>query len=288
MKSKPTFPSFVYLNGEIIQSESATISVFDRGFLFGDGVYEVMAKIGDHFFYQDAHINRLKRSLRELHIEYDVTQLTLQIPKLLEVSGLSGSDCLLYIQITRGVAPRQHAYPNESTPTVLMYAWPKALPEINAELARVVIREDFRWMRSDIKSTSLLGNIMANQFASEQGCYETLFTRNGLFTEASHCNVFFVRDETVYTHPANNFILDGITRIAVLELCKKLNIPIVLEGYPVSKLQRLDEAFLTGTSTQIMSISEIDGDTLNLKSPGPITQALQEAFKLLKDKQSQC
>lgn len=286
MQFSPPYPKFVFLNGEVIPSELAKISVFDRGFLFGDGVYEVMAKIGGHLFYENAHINRLKRSLRELNIEYDVNQLTLQIPKLLQISELFDQDCLLYIQITRGVAPRQHAYPKDATPTVLMYAWPKTLPQINSESAGVVIREDFRWSRSDIKSTSLLGNVMANQFASEQGCYETLFKRGNVITEASHCNVFFIRNGIVYTHPANNYILDGITRIAVLELCEKLEIPIVLEGFPVAELESLDEAFLTGTSTQIMSISEIDGKNLKLKSPGPITLTLQEAFRILKTQQT--
>ncbi len=280
---KPTsYPSKVYLNGQILEAENAKISVFDRGFIFGDGVYEVMAQIGGRFFYGDAHMERLKGSLEKIELNYDVDGLQEQIPALLEASGLSGKDCMLYIQVTRGVAPRQHAYPEGIEPTSMMYAWPKTLPDIVTQGVSIVTREDFRWSRCDIKMTSLLGNVMANQYAMEQDCYETLFVRDGIFTEASHCNVFFVKDGVVLTHPADAFILDGITRQVVLELCQKLGLEVGLQGVPFAQLHDIDEAFLTGTSTQITPIRKIDGTLLYDREAGPITRRLQEAFLELK------
>ena len=282
MQQKKASPTKVYLNGEILDAENAQISVFDRGFIFGDGIYEVMAQIGGRFFYGDAHLKRFKSCLKKIDISFDVDALQAEIQGLLEASGLTGKDCMLYIQVTRGVAPRQHSYPEGIQPTAMMYAWPKTLPDMVSEGVSVVTRNDFRWSRCDIKMTSLLGNVMANQYAMEQDCYETLFVREGILTEASHCNVFFVRDSVVYTHPADEFILDGITRQVVLELCQKLGIEVRLKGIPLSEIQEMDEAFLTGTSTQITPIREIDGTGLYEKDMGTVTRRLQEAFLELK------
>ena len=279
---KPDYPSKVYLNGDIRDAQDARISVFDRGFIFGDGIYEVMAQIGGRFFYGPAHMNRLRTCLKKIGIAMDVDQLEARIPDLLEASGLTDQDCMLYIQVSRGVAPRQHAYPSDIPPTAMMYAWKKTLPEINTTPAAVVTQQDYRWSRCDIKMTSLLGNVMANEYAVQQGCYETVFVREGIVTEASHCNIFFVKDGVVYTHPADVFILDGITRQVVLELCENLGIPVRLEGVPAGEIANMDEAFLTGTSTQVMAIREIDGHVMYRDQPGPVTQKLQQAFLELK------
>jgi len=166
---------------------------------------------------------------------------------------------------------------------MIMYAWPKRLPDINSEPVSVMTMGDFRWSRCDIKSTSLLGNVMANEFAMENDCYETLFIRDGIITEASHCNVFFVKEGIIYTHPRGPYILDGITRQVVLELCEKLKLEIREEGVRAEEVQNMDEAFLTGTSTQIMAINKVDGHELFHKEPGPITRKLQQAFLDLKN-----
>lgn len=279
---KPDYPSKVYLNGDILDAQDARISVFDRGFIFGDGIYEVMAQIGGRFFYGPAHMHRLRTCLKKIGIAMDVGRLEARIPDLLEASGLTDQDCMLYIQVSRGVAPRQHAYPSDIPPTAMMYAWKKTLPEINTTPAAVVTQQDYRWSRCDIKMTSLLGNVMANEYAVQQGCYETVFVREGIVTEASHCNIFFVKDGVVYTHPADVFILDGITRQVVLELCENLGIPVRLEGVPAGEITNMDEAFLTGTSTQVMAIREIDGHLMYRDQPGPVTRQLQEAFLELK------
>ena len=278
MPSVKTFPTKVFLNGEILDAENAKVSVFDRGFIFGDGIYEVMARIRGRFFYGDAHMDRLKGCLKKINIAFDADTLLTEIPTLLEASGLTDTDCMLYIQVTRGVAPRQHSFPAGTQPTVMMYAWPKTLPDIVVDGVATVTQKDFRWSRCDIKMTSLLGNVMANEYAMEHGCYETILVRNGVVTEASHCNVFFVREGVVYTHPADEFILDGITRQVVLKLCDCLGIEVRLEGIPESEIQHMDEAFLTGTSSQITPIRKIDDITLYEKNMGSVTQRLQQAF----------
>lgn len=277
------YPDKVYLNGSIVPYKEAKISVFDRGFIFGDGLYEVMVQINGKFFYEEAHLNRLQDGLKKTNIKFDVSTLPNEISKILEASALMTKDCMLYIQITRGVAPRQHSYPSDIEPTLMMYAAPKVLPEINDVNAKVISRDDFRWSRCDIKMTSLLGNVMLNEEAMLHECYETIMHRNGVFTEASHSNVFFVEDNIVYTHPADEYILNGITRIIVLELCKSLNIEIKESPISVDDLTTIDEAFLTGTSTQIASIQQIDSHILYTgNNKGPITRKLQEAFLKLK------
>lgn len=277
------YPKKVYLNGEIIEAASAKISVFDRGFIFGDGIYEVMVQIAGRFFYEDAHLSRLDECLRKINIKYDVVALRQVMPQLLEASELTNKDCLLYIQVTRGVAPRQHAFPKDVSPTVMMYALPKTLPDINNVDASVITQNDFRWSRCDIKMTSLLGNVMANEFAMQNDCYETVLVRDGMITEASHCNVFFVKEKVVYTHPANEFILDGITRKIVLKLCKDLEIQLLETGVSVDAIPTMDEAFLTGTTTQIAAIRQIDGHQFYLDNQGPVTKQLQEAYLSLKN-----
>ncbi|MDC6388492.1 aminotransferase class IV [Maribacter sp. PR1] len=277
------YPDKVYLNGEILPSEKAQVSVFDRGFIFGDGIYEAMAQINGVFFYEEAHLSRLAEGLAKIRIQYDVSQIPKEINYLLESSDLIGKDCFLYLQITRGVAPRQHAFPKDIQPTVFMYALPKVLPDINTIHAKVITREDFRWSRCDIKMTSLLGNVMLNEEAMQHECYETVLCRNGVVTEASHCNVFFVKDNVVYTHPANEFILNGITRLVVIQLCGELGLELKEEAISEDEIYNKDEAFLTGTSTQIASIQQINDHSYYTDSTvGPVTKKLQEAFHHLK------
>lgn len=278
------YPKLVYLNGDIVAAEAAKVSVFDRGFIFGDGLYEVMVQIGGKLFYEKAHLKRLQEGLGKINIDFDITTLKPSINALLKAADLVETDCLVYIQITRGVAPRQHAYPKTIKPTLMMYAVPKTLPDINTLHTKVITREDFRWSRCDIKMTSLLGNVMLNEEAMLNECFETVLVRDGVVTEASHCNVFFVKDEVVYTHPADTFILDGITRQVVIELCQKLNIGLVLKPILQSQIPEMDEAFLTGTSTQIASIQQIDDHWYYAgHETKPVTKKLQEAFSRFKN-----
>lgn len=273
------YPEKVYINGKIVPHNEAQISVFDRGFLFGDGIYEVMVQIGKTFFYGKEHLHRLASCLEKINLDFDVSTLPKKIEKLLFASKLSDVDCLVYMQVTRGVAVRKHAFPKSAKPTIVMYAIPLTLPDINQKSIAAITTEDSRWHRCDIKTTSLLGNVMANDKAAEQESYEAIFIRNGRITEASHCNVFFVKNDIVYTHPADTNILDGITRQIVLQLCEKMGIEVREEAVLIENLTKMDEAFLTGTTTQVASIGRIDEHSFTSDgSIGPITRQLQQAF----------
>lgn len=281
------YPEKVYLNGEIVASSEAKISVFDRGFLFGDGIYEVMIQINGHFFFGDAHLKRLAGCLKKVNIAFDTADLQNHIDRLLEATDLKSKNCLLYMQVTRGVAPRKHSFPEKTGPTLMMYALPYELPEVNTQLASVVTQPDFRWHRCDIKMTSLLGNVMANDFAIRNGHYEAVFHREGKMTEGSHSNLFFVKDGTVYTHPADRHILNGITREIVLKICRDAGIPYREEAISFETVSMMDEAFLTGTSTQIAAIKQLDTHMFQEGGkPGSITAKLQELFLQLKNNYS--
>lgn len=277
------YPEKVYVNGQIVNAQEAKISIFDRGFLFGDGIYEVMLQINSHFFFGKEHLARLADGLQKINIEFDVSTLSPIIHNLLNSADLVDQDCMLYIQITRGSAPRRHAFPKDITPSAILYALPFVLPEINTKLVTVVTQTDFRWHRCDIKMTSLLGNVIANENAVKDGHYETIFHRNGLVTEASHSNIFFVKNNTIYTHPADHNILNGITREIVLQLCREHQLAYKEEAIPFDEINQMDEAFLTGTSTQIASIKQIDDHQFYSGNQIPkTTLLLQQIFLKLK------
>jgi D-alanine transaminase len=279
------YPKKVYLNGEFLDYQNAKISVFDRGFLFGDGIYEVMVQVNGCFFYKEEHLKRLADCLQKISIYFEINTILEKINKLLKVSDLEGKDCLLYIQITRGIAPRKHKYPNKVNPTLMMYALPFTLPDINEDHISVIAIHDQRWHRCDIKTTSLLSNVMANDCASKKEANEAIFIREGRVTEASHCNIFFVKDAIVYTHPADEFILNGITRQQVISLCVDLDLEIREMAINQEQILNMDEAFLTGTTTQVASIRQIDDHFFyQNEETGPITKKLQKAFLELKNK----
>lgn len=281
------FPKKVYLNGKIVDYKDAKISVFDRGFLFGDGIYEVMLKINGSFFYGKEHLDRLSNCLQKIRIDFDISILPDTLINVLEASNLENDDGLIYIQITRGMAPRKHAFPANTEPTLMIYMLPFEVPDINKTNTKIITMPDYRWHRCDIKMTSLLGNVMANDNAVNLGYHESVFVRDEHVTEGSHSNIFFVKDTIVYTHPANEYILDGITRQIVIALCSDLNIVVKEKVISKKDITFMDEAFLTGTTTQIAAIKQID-DHFFYKDDqiGPVTQKLQNAFLYLKKKKS--
>jgi len=282
MLPKGNFPEKVYLNGKIVSAEDAQISVFDRGFLFGDGIYEVMVQLENGIFYKKAHLDRLQENLDKIGIQYNVKEIDDQLETLLESSNLSNDSCLIYMQVTRGVAPRKHSYPGVSA-TVMMYALPYTLPPVNPKQMKAILEPDFRWHRCDIKSISLLGNIMTNESAMEAHTDEAALVRNGVITEGSHTNIFFVKNGTVITHPANEHILNGISRQIVLQLCKNLDIPIIEIPVVENQVMDMDEAFFTGTTTQVASIAQLGEHTFYTNNDiGKVTRKLQEAFAELR------
>lgn len=283
MLPKGNFPEKIFLNGKVISGVDAAISVFDRGFLFGDGIYEVMVQLENGLFYGDAHWQRLQQNLEKIGIGYNVSEMEAYLNPLLMASNLLNKPCLIYIQVTRGVAPRKHSFPKDVPPTTMMYALPYSLPHINTKNVYAILRSDNRWLRCDIKSISLLGNVMANERAMEENAEEAVLVRDGFITEGSHTNIFFVKSGKVYTHPANQLILDGITRKIVLKLCEDLDIPVMEKAIGVDQIDGMDEAFLTGTTTQIASIAQLGDHTYHAPDTiGPVTKKLQEAFAELK------
>ncbi|RIV30495.1 aminotransferase IV [Flagellimonas lutimaris] len=284
MLPKGNFPKKVYLNGKIVSAEDAKISVFDRGFLFGDGIYEVMVQLENGLFYKKAHLDRLQDNLNKIGIQYNIKEIDDNLEVLLKASNLTDQSCLIYMQVTRGVAPRKHSYPKGVPATVMMYALPFSLPHINPKNMKAILEPDFRWHRCDIKSTSLLGNIMTNEAAMNANTNEAALVRDGVISEGSHTNIFFVKDGTVLTHPANEHILNGITRKIVLKLCSDLDIPVNEKPIAENEIEHMDEAFFTGTTTQVASIAQLGSRTFYKNDEiGKVTIKLQKAFAQLRE-----
>lgn len=271
---------FIYLNGNLIPKNEASISPEDRGFNFADGIYEVIKYYaGKPFRYQD-HIDRLARSLREVQIEFnEIDSLENTFQTLLEKNGLANQEAGIYLQITRGSQTRIHRFPEKITPTVYATAFPfKSKWDQLKNGVKVITTEDIRWLRCDIKSVSLLPNVMAAQKAHEQGAVEAIFIRNGMVTEGSHSSFMAVKDGVVYTYPDSNLVLPGITKIVIREICRENNIPLVEEGFAASELAQMDEMMIVGTGSEVSPVIQIDDQMVGNGQPGPVTRFIQEKF----------
>jgi len=270
----------VYLNGEFVPGTEARISPNDRGFLFADGVYEVIKYYnGKPFRYVD-HIKRLERSLREIRIDYsEADRLKSVFQKLLEDNQLTENHAGIYLQITRGTNRRTHSFPEKYEPTVYAFAFSFQSSAQNIENGiKVTTHEDIRWLRCDIKSVSLLPNTFLFNEAVEKGGGECILVRNGVVTEATHSSVFGVKNGTVYTHPLSNLILPGITRKVVLEICDKLDVPLQEMAFSEKELWEMDELFITGTGTEITPVIQVNDKPVGNKKPGKITRLIQSEF----------
>ncbi|HVO73437.1 MAG TPA: aminotransferase class IV [Ignavibacteriaceae bacterium] len=272
-----------YLNRKYIPEEEIRISPFDRGFLFGDGVYEVVRSYNGKFFMMKDHLKRLERNLKEVRIDFKgihgIENISYELIKKNPVE--SKSDCSLYVQITRGISlPRKHTFPVDNNPTVFIsLSVIKSGKDETEKGVKVLLWEDFRWSRCDIKTVGLLPGVLASQNAVEHGASETVWYRNNLICEGSHTNFFAVKNRTVITPPLSKFILPGITRKAVLSICRKINIPVREEEILKDKLEEYDEFFLTGTLTEIKPVIQIDKMKVGGGIKGPITKLIQEEFK---------
>ncbi|MFY9151544.1 MAG: D-amino-acid transaminase [Prolixibacteraceae bacterium] len=270
----------IYLNGKFIAKDDAFISPEDRGFNFADGIYEVIKYYhGQPFRYED-HLERLLRSLHEIRIGFeDFGQLESVFRKLLEKNELAGQDAGIYLQITRGSQTRIHRFPENTKPTVYATAFPFASKTDQLEHGiKVITTEDIRWLRCDIKSISLLPNVLAAEKAHEQDAMEAIFIRNGIVTEGSHSSFLAVKNGVVYTHPDSNLILPGITKKVVLEICKAHNIEVVEEGIPASDLAAMDEMMIVGTGSEVTPVVQLDGILVGTGEPGTLTRFIQEKF----------
>ncbi|WP_093113683.1 aminotransferase class IV [Salinimicrobium catena] len=280
MKKTKTYPEEVYWNDTWVRPEEAFVSVFDRSFMFGDGIYEVTPFYAGKPFMLKEHVARVKYCLQEMNIVFDTSILEDLMLEAVNRSSFSEEDAAVYLQISRGTAPRSHFIPEKVQPSLLLYAFKVDLANFENRYWKVMASEDLRWHRCDIKSTALLANTLANEAAISAGYDENLLFRNGFFTEGSHTTIFFVVEGTVYTHPEGRQILSGITRKVVLDLCQQLSIPVKEEAFPVDGLASVEEIFLTGTTTQIAPVSSvtIDGKGLFSAQKGKITTRLQEEF----------
>lgn len=271
------------VNGEMMAPERATVPIYDRGFLFGDSVYEVCRIYAGRCWLEAQHLDRLRRSLKELEFPpYDVDRLVARIYRTIREAGVG--EGLVYVQVTRGVAPRTHAFPNPPVePTEVIIVRPfddgpsAALRETGVP---VVSRPDIRWKRCDIKTTNLLGNVLANESAHRDGAYEAVLIDSlGYVTEATHTSVLWVREGRVEATPEGPEILIGMTRHLAERLAHRVGLPFVETRVTLPALLAADEAFLVGTSTEVMPIATIDGQPIGDGRPGPITRRLQEAYR---------
>jgi D-alanine transaminase len=283
LRSRSIPADIVYLNGQFVPKADAKVSVDERGFMFGDGVYEVTRVINGRFFEWPRHAARLTRSLAELkfHFPTSMDELLKLQTTLLEKNGLMQGEAYVYVQVTRGVAPRAHQFPPSSVPCGLyMYAAGLgSMADMHAKGVGVITVPEIRWARCDIKSLNLIPATQAKQQAVEAGCYEALFVRDdGFITEAAHSNVFFVMDNCLYTHPSNNRILPGITRAVVLEIARDLQIKVKEEAVPLKSLPKFDECFITSTNADVLPVVTIDGKKIGSGAPGAMTKRLYEVL----------
>jgi len=270
-----------YFNGKLLPKDDIKISPDDRGFLFADGIYEVVRWYEGFFYDISSHTTRLKRSLRELRINWpDADKFPSVASDLIKLNKLENQPAMVYLQVTRGAARRSHSFPvPEITPTVYAYAW-GFIPDnqLKETGIKVMLKEDIRWSRCDIKSVALLPNTLSFQEACENGLKECIFVRNGLITEGSHSNIFFVIEGTLFTHPETNHVLAGITRKNILRIAQESGIKIREEAVQENRIRFIQEAFISNTSTEVIPVTELGGNTIGEGVPGPVTRIIRDKF----------
>jgi len=271
----------VFVNGEYLPEGEAKVSIFDRGFVFGDGIYEVVPVIGGKMVDKAPFLERLKRSLGELRIEMPMSEdeFVAMHEKLIELNGIEEGG--VYSQITRGVADRDFAFPAPGTkPSVAAFTMKKPLIDnANARTGvKVVTVEDIRWKRRDIKSIALLGQVMAKQAAVEKGAFEGWMVEDGYVTEGTSSTAYIVKDGAIITRPLSNEILPGIRRKVIKQLCADKGVKLEERLFTVEEALNADEAFLSSATTLVMPIVEIDGKQIGGGQPGPVAHQMREYY----------
>jgi len=271
----------ILFQNRLVERSEATVDIEDRGYQFGDGVYEVIRVYGKKPFELKRHFDRLWRSAKEIELALPFSQDDLEknVRLLIEANQLEHGH--IYMQITRGASPREHAFPETIQPVLTAYTKAYANQKANksGETFQTITTEDIRWLRCDIKSLNLLGSVMAKQKAKTKGCQEAIFHRGDIITEGSSTNVFIVKDGVIRTHPADRLILNGITRQVIIELAHRLGIPVKEESFSVSDLKRADEVFLTGTTIEVKAVGSVDGHAIAGGVEGVIVRKLRSAFQ---------
>ncbi|UZG45016.1 D-amino acid aminotransferase [Caldimonas thermodepolymerans] len=288
--------SLCYLNGDYLRLCDAKVSVLDRGFIFGDGVYEVVPVYGQRLFRLRQHLVRLERSLAKLRIPNPHTEAEWleRMRRLIadHAQRFGAPDQLLYLQVTRGVAMRDHVMPTGLTPTVFMMTSPlkPPSPEQRHHGVACVTARDFRWERGDIKSISLLGNVLARQISADQGAVETILFRNGYLTEGSSSNVWIVHEGAVLGPPRSEHVLEGIRYELIAELCEELGIGFNLRPITETEVNVADEIILSSATKEVLPVTRLDGEPVGHGAgrgkPGPVYARLYEAYQHAKAVQS--
>ncbi len=268
-------------NDKIVNDNEILINKEDRGYQFGDGVYEVIKVYNGEMFTVDEHIDRLYLSAEKIKITIPMTKDKLHklLYELVEIDQLNTGH--IYFQVTRGAAPRAHNFPGDTVlPVITAYTKENERPIENFEKGvKATFVEDIRWLRCDIKSLNLLGAVLAKQEAVEKGCYEAILHRGDIVTEGSSTNVFGIKNGVLYTHPANNLILKGITRSVVLECANEIGLPVKEEAFTKSATLQMDEVFVTSTTSEVTPVISIDGTEINNGNVGEWTRKLQAQFE---------
>ncbi len=273
---------YIIQNELLLPKKEASIPLDDRGYYFGDGVYEVIKVYNGQLFAKDEHLQRLVDSAKKLEIPlpFSIEKMEELLYSLVEKNSMQNG--LVYFQITRGVEPRNHLYSRELKSTFTAFVQPpQDVEDAQKNGVNVWLTDDIRWLRCDIKTINLLGNVMVKREAADHHCQEAIMHRNGTITEASSSNVFLVKDKILYTHPATNLILNGITRQLIIKVAKKYGYEVVEEPFPVEVLEHADEAFISNTSLEITPIKAVYGQLTTTFPIGPVTKDLQIKFKEL-------
>ncbi|MGW9965913.1 D-alanine transaminase [Staphylococcus cohnii] len=270
----------VLINEHLVDEQDAKVPYNDRGYVFGDGIYEYIRTYNNNIFTAKPHFERLLRSAKEIGLElkYNVDELTELIQELLAANGVVNGG--VYIQVTRGAAPRDHAFPTPSVEANVMaftktYERPYKLLE---EGINAITTEDIRWLRCDIKSLNLLGNVLAKERAVKYNAQEAIQHRGDIVTEGSSSNVYAIKAGEIYTHPVNNYILNGITRMVIKDIAEEKGIPFNEGTYTVDFLRNADEIIVSSTSIEVMPVVKLDGEQVGDGEVGSITKSLQEGF----------
>ncbi len=274
----------VFLNGRFLPLEQATVPVLDRGFIFGDGVYELIPVYSRVPFRMDEHLARLERSLAAVRIANPYAREKWRSTILELVAKQPWGDQGVYLQVTRGVAKRDHAFPAGVEPTVFAMSNPLVNPpqELVGKGVAAVSAPDNRWLRCDIKSISLIGNVLLRQASADAGAAETVLFRDGFLTEASASNVFVAKNGLLLSPPKSNLILPGITYDVVVEIAQQLGVPLEFRDIREAEVRGADELWVTSSSKEILAIVELDGKPVGEGKPGPLFRRAWQAYQEFK------